>query len=118
MSLIAFGVSGANYSAPWDTHTLAGGYVDQGGGFYTPASAQLYTNASNASCSAFTAIRMRTTELRPDAWTYVAYATSTEHDGWTPFASLIYQTVDEPQEAVNVQVNYIYSGNIYGSARP
>ena len=116
MSLIAWGVSGANYAAPWDTHSQAGGYVDYGGGFYTPAAAQLYTNATNCFLFGFHGDTGADAGTAWAPWTYVANATGTEHDGNTSFASLIYQQVDEPQEAVNVQTGYVYSGNPYGSA--
>ena len=116
MSLIAWGVSGANYAAPWDTHSQAGGYVDYGGGYYTPAAAQLYTKATNCFLFGFHGDTQADAGSAWSPWTYVANATGTEHDGNTSFASLIYQQVDEPQEAVNVQTGYVYSGSPYGSA--
>ena len=97
MSLIAWGVSGANYAAPWDTHSQAGGYVDYGGGYFTPAAAQLYTNATNCFLFGFHGDTQADAGSAWSPWTYVANATGTEHDGNTSFASLIYQQVDEPQ---------------------
>ena len=62
-----------------------------GGGFYTPAAAQLYTNANQRFLFGFHGDTLADYGHRREPWTYVANASGNEHDGNTSFASMIYQ---------------------------
>ena len=114
MGLVAFGVSGANYTTPWDKHTLAGGYVDPGGGgssdYYFPPTSSLYTKARNAFLFGFHGGTAADAGVAQAPWTYVTSALGTEPFGYGDFLSLVYQVVEEPQFNTNVVVGSIVSG--------
>ena len=118
ISVLAFGVSGANYSAPWDTHSQAGGYIDNiGNNAFFPAMAQLRTNATK--CFLF---GLHCDNISADSgvaqapWTYVTSVLSTEHDGNDAFESFAYQLVEEPQIGTNVPFGSPYAGGVVFSA--
>ena len=103
ISLLAFGVSGANYTTPWDAHTQAGGYVDNiGNYYYNPATSALYTKAANTFLFGFHSDTSSDTGTTLEPWTYVTSATATESAGYTSFLSLVYQTVETQQFNTNV----------------
>lgn len=111
MSLIAFGVSGANYTTPWDAHTQAGGFVDNIGNiFYTPATAELSTKANKTFLIGFHGDTLADTGITQDPWTYVTSVTASEHLGYPSFLSLVYQIVEEPQFNTNVVYGQTYAG--------
>ena len=117
MSIIAAGISGANYTTPWDKHTQAGGYVDAAGAsgtslYYFPPTASLYTKATNALLLGFHSDFGATADagVTQDPWAYVAGVFASEHDGYTTFLSLVYQNVEEPQFNTNVVVGSTVSG--------
>ena len=114
ISVVAIGVEGANYTAPWDTHTQAGGYVDSiGNPYYFPPMSQLTTKATKALLIGVhgenSSVYDSGTTIDP--WTYIASATGTEHNGNDTFASMVYQIVDEPQTGTNVLYGRPVSGS-------
>lgn len=111
ISLTAFGVSGANYTTPWDTHTQAGGYIDNVGNIeFFPAMAQLSTKAGACFLFGIHSATSPDSGVAQAPWTYVTSATASEHNGFDSFESLIYQIVDEPQNATNLLVGQTYAG--------
>lgn len=112
VSVVAFGVSGANYTTPWDTHTQAGGYVDNFGTiYYFPAQSQLRTNAADSFLFGLHADTSADAGVTQEPWVYVASATGAEHDGYDSFVSLVYQVVEEPQIGTDVLVGKTFSGS-------
>jgi hypothetical protein len=110
-ALIAFGVSGANYTAPWDTHSQAGGYVEATGGFYFPPVAQLYTNASECFTFGFHGDTGEDLGVAQAPATYVTQVEGNEHDGYTSTASLFYEIINSPAiNTNNLQYGYSYGG--------
>lgn len=111
VSLIAFGVSGANYTAPWDANTQAGGYVDNTGNIeYFPAQAQLSTNATESFLFGIHGDGQADYGLVQSPWTYVTSVSAEEHNGYESFESFAYQIVDAPQTATNVPFAGTYAG--------
>ena len=111
MALIAFGVNGANYTTPWDTHSQAGGYVENGGEiFYFPGQAQLSTKANSTFLFGIHGDTQADAGVAQAPWTYVTSAEGFEVDGDSSFASFLYQVVEEPQFATDVLVGQIYAG--------
>jgi hypothetical protein len=111
MALIAFGVNGANYTTPWDTHSQAGGYVENGGEiFYFPGQAQLSTKANSTFLFGIHGDTQADAGVAQAPWTYVTSAEGFEVDGDSSFASFLYQVVEEPQFAIDVLVGQIYAG--------
>ena len=111
ISLLAFGVSGANYTTPWDAHTQAGGYVDNVGNlYYFPATSSLYTKATNALLFGFHSTTSTDTGTTQAPWTYVTVANASESAGYQSWLSLVYQVVEEPQFNTNVVAGVDVSG--------
>ena len=111
VSVIAFGVSGANYTTPWDTHTLAGGYVDKVGNLtYFPPTSNLYTKATNNFLFGLHGDVTADAGVTAAPWTYVTSATASEKDGYNSFVSLVYQVVEEPQSNTNVVAGITVGG--------
>lgn len=117
-ALIAFGVSGANYLAPWDTHTQAGGYTDLvGNNAFSPAQAQLYTNASHAFLFGIHGDLAPDGGLTESPWTYLTAISGTEHNGDTMNESIVYQIVSTPQSRTNVVDGFPFAGNFVFTAQ-
>jgi len=118
ISLIAWGVSGANFLAPWDTHSQAGGYIDNiGNNAFSPAMAELSTNAANCFLFGIHADNISNDSgVAQQPWTYVTSVLSTEHDGNAGFESFAYQLVEEPQISTNVPFGVPFAGGVVYTA--
>ena len=118
ISIIAFGVAGANFTTPWDTHSQAGGYIDNlGNNAFSPAMAELSTNAAN--CFLF-GIHMDNINadsgVAQQPWTYVTSVVNFEHDGDSLFESFAYQLAEEPQISTNVLFGVPFGGGVVYTA--
>ncbi len=117
IALIAWGVSGANYTTPWDKHTQAGSYTDDIDEFYpTEIISQAYTSATNTFMFGLQAIQTVT----PDSISYGAYTPFTfvtssfapeeGAGGYSATAQFAYYVADAPQNSVAVEFGYLYGG--------
>lgn len=112
ITLVAFGVSGANYTTPWDTNTQAGGFCDNTGQVYSnPPVTRLSTTANNCFLFGIHAYQYVSADagLAGAPWNYVTSVVSNEHSGYSAFASLAYQVVSQPQYGTGVMFGYIYA---------
>lgn len=117
MSLLAFGVSGANYAAPWDSNSQAGGFVDKiGNNAFSPAMAQLSTNSTKSFLFGIHGDSAADAGLTQSPFTYVTSASGSEHNGDGTFTSLIYEIVSAPQSGTNLLFGAPYGGGYAYSA--
>jgi len=101
IDVIAAAVAGCNVVAPWDTHSMAGWYMNTNSG--NPP-CPVHTNADNAFLIAFYG-----SQGTPDNGTVTApytYETgpisAAQHDGFTYYASFAYTITNLPQSGADV----------------
>ena len=111
LAVIAFGVTGANTTTPWDTNSRAPWFYDVTGGNPTTS---LYTNAASTMLLAlYGADGVGTAGTIDAGFTYVTATSQSEHVGDTMQAALAYQIVSAAQS--NLQAQYGQSGGTFNN---
>jgi hypothetical protein len=101
ISIVAFAVNGANYSAPWDTHILAHGWSNNNP-YGEPLTGLISTAASNTFCFGFYDNNSNLVSAPSSPFTYMTDAQYTEHNGFTTTAAVAYNNVTALQDGAKV----------------
>lgn len=101
ISIVAFAVNGANYSAPWDTHILSHQWTNNQP-YGQPLTGQISTAASNTFCFGFYANNNNLVPAPSAPFTYLIDAQENEHNGFTMTAAVEYDNVTAIQDGVKV----------------
>ena len=112
ISILAWGVSGANYTTPWDTHTQAGSYTDGvGNDGLSPTATEIYTNANNTLIFGVHVNNIVDTGQTQSPFNYVTSVINTEASGYALFESMAYAVVDTPQSNLGITFGRLYGGS-------